>query len=455
MSARSRLSRIVLLGWALLAPAAFAQVPGADRVRSTTLANGMQIIVWPDHDIPNVALYNWVRVGSRNEVPGITGLAHFFEHMMFNGTSTRAPGEFDQLMEASGARNNAFTSDDVTVYQDWFPRSALETVFELEADRLANLSFDPQVVESERNVVHSERRLRVDDSHQGRLQEQVQATAFVAHPYGIPTIGWPSDILSWSIEDLKSFFATYYAPNNCTMVLVGDVEPDEVFTLARKYFEPIPKHEPPKPVRTVEPEQLGERRVTINAEAQTPLLQIAYHGISGADARRPALELLTRVLTDGDASRLHRALVEEQKLAISADSYFSAGFDPGLVWFFLSLPANADVARAEAAFDAEIERIIEKGVSKDELARARSQALADFWRGLATINGKAEALGTFAVLQGGYEKLFDAPRAYEAVTQADLQQLAKQLLRRSNRTVGVLTSPPAPAQLQTKSGDAQ
>jgi zinc protease len=273
MSARSRLSRIVLLGWALLAPAAFAQVPGADRVRSTTLANGMQIIVWPDHDIPNVALYNWVRVGSRNEVPGITGLAHFFEHMMFNGTSTRAPGEFDQLMEASGARNNAFTSDDVTVYQDWFPRSALETVFELEADRLANLSFDPQVVESERNVVHSERRLRVDDSHQGRLQEQVQATAFVAHPYGIPTIGWPSDILSWSIEDLKSFFATYYAPNNCTMVLVGDVEPDEVFTLARKYFEPIPKHEPPKPVRTVEPEQLGERRVTINAEAQTPLLQ--------------------------------------------------------------------------------------------------------------------------------------------------------------------------------------
>jgi zinc protease len=455
MSARLRLSRIVLLGWVLLAPATFAQVPGADRIRSTTLANGMQIIVWPDHDIPNVALYNWVRVGSRNEVPGITGLAHFFEHMMFNGTSKRAPGEFDQLLEASGARNNAFTSDDVTVYQDWFPRSALETVFELEADRLANLSFDPQVVESERNVVHSERRLRVDDSHQGRLQEQVQATAFVAHPYGIPTIGWPSDILSWSIEDLKSFFATYYAPNNCTMVLVGDVEPDEVFALARKYFEPIPKHEPPKPVRTVEPEQLGERRVSISAQAQTPLLQIAYHGISGADARRPALELLTRVLTDGDASRLHRALVEEQKLAISAESYFTAGFDPGLVWFFLSLPANVDVQRAEAAFDAEIERIIEKGVSKDELARARSQALADFWRGLATIDGKAEALGTFAVLQGGYEKLFDAPRAYEAVTQADLQKLANELLRRSNRTVGVLTSPPAAAQLQTKSGDAQ
>ena len=198
------MSRRSLLLCALLAAhSSLAQIPGADQVESVTLANGMQIIVWPDRDIPNVALYNWVRVGSRNEAPGITGLAHFFEHMMFNGTTTRAPGEFDRALEASGARNNAFTTSDVTVYQDWFPRAALATVFELEADRLRNLAFDPKVIESERGVVHSERRLRVDDSHFGRLQEQVQATAFVAHPYGIPTIGWPSDIASWSLEDLK------------------------------------------------------------------------------------------------------------------------------------------------------------------------------------------------------------------------------------------------------------
>ena len=456
MITRSRLTRMMVWGLALLAPAAFAQVPGADQVRATTLSNGMQIIVWPDRDIPNVALYNWVRVGSRNEVPGITGLAHFFEHMMFNGTSKRAPGEFDQVLEANGARNNAFTSDDVTVYQDWLPRSALETVFELEADRLRNLAFDPKVVESEREVVHSERRLRIDDSHQGRLQEQVQATAFLAHPYGTPTIGWPSDILSWSIDDLKSFFATYYAPNNCTLILVGDIDPDGVIALARKYFEPIPAHEPPKPVKTVEPEQLGERRVAINAEAQTPLIQIAYHGISGSDARRPALDLLTRVLTDGDASRLHRSLVEEQKLAISADSYFTAGFDPGLVWFFLSLPADGDMKRAEAAFTQQIDRVIKEGVTKEELARARSQALADFWRGLATIDGKAQALGTFAVLQGGHEKLFDAPREYEAVTPADLQKVATELLRQTNRTVGVLASPPPPdGSSPTKTGGAQ
>ena len=166
-------------------PAA-AQVPGADQVQAVTLANGMQVIVWPDHDIPNVALFNWVHVGSRNEVPGITGLAHFFEHMMFNGTTTRPQGEFDRVLEANGARNNAFTTNDVTVYQDWLPRAALATVFEVEADRLRNLAFDPKVIESERGVVHSERRLRVDDSFVGRLQEQVQATAFLAHPYQHP-----------------------------------------------------------------------------------------------------------------------------------------------------------------------------------------------------------------------------------------------------------------------------
>jgi zinc protease len=419
---------------------AMAQVPGADQVQAVTLANGMQVIVWPDHDIPNVALFNWVHAGSRNEVPGITGLAHFFEHMMFNGTSTRPQGEFDRVLEANGARNNAFTTSDVTVYQDWLPRAALATVFEVEADRLRNLAFEPKAIESERDVVHSERRLRVEDSYSGRLQEQVQATAFLAHPYGIPTIGWPSDIASWSVDDLKTFFATNYAPNNCTLVLVGDLDPKATIALARQYFESIPAHSPPKPIHTQEPKQEGERRVSIEADAQTPLLQFAYHGLSGADPRQPALELLTRILTDGDASRLHRVLVEEQKLAISADSYVDRGFDPGLAWFVLSLPAGVDTQKAEAAFDSEIKRLRDGGVTAQELARARSQALADFWRGLATIDGKAQALGSYAVLQGGYERLFEAPRAYESVTADDIRKLAADLLRPGNRTVGVLTA---------------
>ncbi len=433
----TRLSLFVplLLLWV---SSAHAQVAGTETIESITLANGMTIIVWPDSDIPNVALYNWVRVGSRNEVPGITGLAHFFEHMMFNGTSTRAPGEFDRQLEAAGASNNASTSNDVTIYKDWFPRSALELVFDLEADRLRNLAFDPEVIESERGVVYSERRLSVDDSHFGRLMEQVQATAFVAHPYTNPTIGWPSDIEGWTVEDLKEFFATHYAPNNCTMILVGDVEPKQVFALARKYFEGIPRQPPPDPIRTKEPEQSGERRVVIDAEAQTPLLQFAYHGVAGSDPRVPALELLLRILTDGDASRLRQSLVEEQQVAISADSYLDAGFDPGLVWLFLSLPSQGDLQQAEKAFDQQIERIVTGGVTAVELSRARNQAIADFWRELATIDGKADLVGSYAVMKGGYQKLADAPRTYEQVTADDIRKLAAELLRPTNRTVGVL-----------------
>lgn len=439
---------LLLLVLALTAHTAPAQVPGADQVHAITLDNGMQIIIWPDHDIPNVALYNWVRVGSRNEVPGITGLAHFFEHMMFNGTSTRPPGEFDRVLEANGARNNAFTSNDVTVYQDWFPRSALQTVFELEADRLRNLAFDPEVIESERGVVHSERRLRVDDNQAGRLMEQVQATAFLAHPYGIPTIGWPSDILAWTIDDLKSFFATYYAPNNCTLVLVGDVDVQETIALARQYFGAIPANQPPPAVRTQEPKQLGERRVNISAPAQTPLVQLAYHAVAASDEKVPALELLSRILTDGDASRLHRELVEQRQLAISVDSFVDAGFDPGLFWLMASLPNGGDTAVLEAALDAQIQNIIEHGVSEQELARARSQELASFWRRMATINGKAEALGAFAVLQGDHQRLFTAPAAYEQVTTQDIQQIAATVLQRNNRTVGTLTPPATDSEAQ-------
>ena len=203
------------------AGAASAAPADAAKIESRTLANGLKVVVWPDHDIPNVAMYLWFRVGSRNEYPGITGISHFFEHMMFNGTKTRRPGEFDRIMEGNGGRNNAYTSSDVTVYQDWFPRGALELVFDLEADRMRNLDFDPKAVESERGVVYSERRSSVDNDNFGTLVEQIQATAFVAHPYQIPTIGWPSDIEGWTIEDLQTYYQRYYAPNNAVGVRRG------------------------------------------------------------------------------------------------------------------------------------------------------------------------------------------------------------------------------------------
>lgn len=432
-------------------------VPGVDAIRTLTLANGMTVIVWPDRDIPNVALYNYVRVGSRNEAPGITGLAHFFEHMMFNGTARRAPGEFDREMEAQGGANNAFTSQDLTVYQDWFPRSALELIFDLEGDRLANLAFDPKVVESERGVVFSERRLNYEDNNANFLGEQVEATAFVAHPYQIPTIGWPSDIRGWKMQDLQAFYRKHYAPNNCTLVLVGDVSADEAFALARRYLEPIPRQEPPEPVRTREPEQLGERRVRVERRAQTPLLQFAYKATAAGDPQTPAVELLLSVLGDGDSSRLHRELVEKQKVAISVGSYLSGGFDPGLAWFVLAAPQGGDVAALERAFDAEIARVVEGGVTEAELRRAKNMVAAAFWQSMATIDGKARKLGEYAVLHDGWRALFEAPGRYEAVTVADLQSAAREILQARKRTVGVLVPPaarasPAPVAAQRDAG---
>ncbi len=423
-------------------PAPPARVPGLEQVQSTTLANGMKVIVWTDRDIPNVALYNWVRVGSRNEVPGITGLAHFFEHMMFNGTSKRAPGEFDRIMEAQGGANNAYTSDDVTVYQDWIPRSALDLVFDLEADRLANLAFDAKVIESERGVVYSERRLRNEDSNEGMLFEQVQATAFVAHPYQFPTIGWPADIQGWKIEDLQNFFKTHYAPNNCTLLLVGDITAEEGFAFAKKYLEPIPKQAPPPPVRTTEPEQMGEKRVRVERESQTPLLYIAYKSPAANDPQGPAINLLLSVLTEGNSSRLHRLLVEEKKIAIDVSAHFMEGFDPGLTWVMLTLPEGADIPAVEAALDAALADVVAMGVTDAELARAKNLNASTFWKQLATINGKAGLLGAHEVFEGDYKKLFDSPATYDKVSRDDLQKAAALVFRNERRTVGVLTSPP-------------
>ena len=429
---------------ALSSTAAFAApatgVPGSEAIASKTLANGLKIIVWPDHDIPNANYYTFYKVGSRNEYPGITGLAHYFEHMMFNGTSKRAPGAFDREMEAAGGSNNASTSNDLTIYTDWFPSSALEAIFDLEGDRMANLAFDPKVIESERGVVYSERRSSVDNDNFGTLMEQMQATAWTAHPYQFPTIGWPSDIENWKVDDLKQFFKTYYAPNNAVLVVAGDVDAKDVFALADKYLAPLQKQPEPTPITTVEPEQLGERRLVVErADAQSPIVAYAFHsGVRAGDKQAPVLELLSTILAQGQSSRLHQRLVEREQAAIQSGSFAESGFDPGLLWVYAVLPPGGDMARAEALLDEELAKIANAGVSADELTKARNLKLSAFWRGMATINGKARVLGTYEVFNGDYRKAFDAPAAYNAVTAADIQTLAKKILRVQNRTTGLL-----------------
>ena len=415
-------------------------VPGSEAIVSKTLANGLKIIVWPDHDIPNANFYTFYKVGSRNEYPGITGLAHYFEHMMFNGTTRRAPGEFDRQMEAAGGSNNASTSNDLTIYTDWFPSSALETIFDLEGDRMANLAFDPKVIESERGVVFSERRSSVDNDNFGSLLEQMQATAFTAHPYQFPTIGWPSDIEQWKLDDLKTFFKTYYAPNNAVLVIAGDVDPAQVFSLADKYLAPLPKQPEPAPITTVEPVQQGERRLVVErADAQSPIVAYAFHtGLGAGSKDYPVLELLGTILSQGESSRLHQRLVEREQAATQAGAFADQGFDPGLLTVYAMLPPGGDMAKVEALLDDELAKLARDGVTADELAKARNLKASSFWRGMATINGKARALGTYEVFNGDYRKLFDAPARYEAVTAADVKALAARILRIQNRTTGLL-----------------
>jgi zinc protease len=429
---------VLLVITASPAPAATAPVAGADRIVSRTLSNGLQVVVWPDHDIPNVAMYTWYRVGSRNERPGITGISHYFEHMMFNGTKNRPPGDFDRVMEANGGSNNAYTSPDVTVYQNWFPASATGLIFDLEADRMRHLDFDPQVVESERGVIYSERRSGVDDDNFGTLDEQMRATAYLAHPYQFPVIGWPSDIEAWKVEDLQAFYQQYYAPNNAVMFVVGAVDPEAVFALAERHLAPLEAQPVPPPVTTREPPQLGERRLRIQREAQTPIIAMAWHAAAAPDRETRVMEVLLSILGSGDSSRLHQRLVEQERAAVQVGTSLDQGFDPGLAWVYAIVPPGGDPAKTERLIDEEIARLAKDGPTPAELAKARNQALAGFWRGLETISGKAQALGTYQVFHGDYRKLFDAPSVYEGITVEDVQQAAATVLRVDNRTVGVL-----------------
>ena len=416
--------------------------PSGERVpaeiRHFTLDNGLKVIVWPDHDIPNVSMYLFFRAGGRNEVPGITGLSHFFEHMMFNGSVDVPPGDFDRIMESAGGTNNAYTTKDLTVYQDWFPRGALNTVFALEGDRFANLAIAPEVVDSERGVVYSERRLRVDNDNTGLLYEQLIATAYVAHPYQFPVIGWPSDIEAWTQLDLESYFKTYYAPNNTVMVVAGDVTATEILEYATAYFGDIPSQQAPAPVRTVEPAQQGQRRTTIVRAAQAPLLHVAFHTGRATDDNALAVELLLNVLVYGNSSRLHRLLVEEEALAISVNALRVGAIDPGLVYFYLTLPADGDIAKTEQRLMEILAEVAAAGVSEEELLKAKNIVLADYWRQVATIDGKAELAGRYEVVNGSYEKLFDLPLELETVSSDSVTRAAAGLFNENNATVGVL-----------------
>ncbi|MBM3794754.1 MAG: insulinase family protein [Acidobacteria bacterium] len=407
-------------------------------VKQHTLANGLKLLVYEDHDVPNAALYLFFRVGSRNERSGVTGMSHFFEHMMFNGAKKYGPKQFDVQMERNGGSNNAYTSQDLTVYTDWFPSRALALMFDMEADRIRDLAFDPKIVASERGVVYSERRSSVDNDNAGLLHEQLQAAAYVAHPYHWPVIGWAPDIEAWTLAGLRAHFRMGYAPNNCVAVVTGAVREAEVLRLARLYLEPIPRQAPPPAVHTKGPERLGERRVTIRKPAQSPLVMRAYHIPEAKHPDLRPLEILARILTQGRSSRLYRRLVDEDQNALSIDASAEWTLDPGLFLLSAQVRPGADAASAEKSIDGELARLRSSGVTAEELGKARRAILVDFYTGIRTIASKANAIGRFEVYHGDHRKLNTYAAEMEKVTAEDVQRVARQYLVSRNRTVAAL-----------------
>lgn len=423
--------------FAFLALATLA-LPQQIPVKKHTLANGMTVLIHEDHDIPNVALYFFFKVGSRNEAPGTTGLSHFFEHMMFNGAKKYGPKQFDIQMENNGGNNNGYTTHDFTAYTDFFAKSALELMFDMESDRIRDLAFDPKLIESERGVVYSERRLSVDNNPFGALNEQLWASAFTAHNYHWSVIGWPSDIEGWTMADLKNYWSMGYAPNNCIMVIAGDVTEAEALALSKKYLEPIPRRDPPPPVRTKEPPQKGQRRVTLERPAQLPLMMIGFHAPEARHADRPAIELANSILSQGRSSRLQQRLVEKDQLTLFINSNAGPYLDPGLWQIMLQPRAGVEPAKAESTVFEELDRLAKEGPTAAELDKAKTQFLAGFYRQMKTIAGKANFLGTFEIFQGDASKVGDYPTRINAVTAADVQRVVKQYLIRSNSTVATL-----------------
>ncbi|HEX2865481.1 MAG TPA: pitrilysin family protein [Ignavibacteriales bacterium] len=407
-------------------------------IKTFSLKNGMKIIVLEDHSIPNANMYLFWRVGSRNEYSGITGISHFFEHMMFNGAKKYGPKIFDRVMEFNGGANNAYTTENVTVYTDWFPSNALETIFDLEADRIANLDFNDKLIESERGVILSERSTGLENSNFEFLNQPLLGVAMTAHPYHWPVIGYESDIKNWSKSDLQNYFKTYYAPNNCVAVISGDVKTSEVLALAQKYFEPIPAQEPPRKIHTVEPEQLGEKRLTVYKAVSTPNVMIAYHVPQTGSSDYYALDLLNSILSEGKSSRLYNALVDKKQLATEVFTYTPQAFDPFLMFIYAVASNDVKAEALEQAIYAELDKISKDGVSDNELQKAKNQKLMEFYHSMETINGKANSIGTYELFFGDFKKLFSAPDDYRKVTNDDIKRIAQKYFTQSNRTVGFL-----------------
>jgi zinc protease len=424
------------------------------RIERFRMGNGLSILLLEEHAAPTVAYHTWFHVGSRNESPGKTGIAHLFEHLMFNETEALEAGEFDRQLEELGAESNASTWLDWTHYDIAVPATAFERVAELEAERMDHLVLRTPQVESEKEVVMNERRYRVEDDVEGALSELLWSTAFDQHPYRWPTIGWMVDIQGFNVEDCRQFYRTYYAPNNATLVIVGDVTPERALKKLQDVYGSYRAAVIPDPPIPREPEQLSEKRLEVQKLTPTWKLNIGYHSPALDHPDHLSLSLLSEVLFGGRSSRLVRSLVRERELASDVRASLSPLRDPGLFEIFVSAREGVVADQLLAVVDEELDRVQQEPITVDELTRAKARIELGLLQGLTNNEGKASTIGFYEVVLGQPGAAFERLAALSEIRIDELVQVARRYLNRRSRTViSVRPSPHGEEEAPEADGD--
>ncbi|HEX7026598.1 MAG TPA: pitrilysin family protein [Gammaproteobacteria bacterium] len=439
---------IALLLQLVLMPACFGQSESAlnapAEVHEYTLRNGMKVLVQPDTRSPVVVSQVWYKVGSSYEYSGITGLSHMLEHMMFKGTDDLKPGEFSEIIALNGGSENAATSKDYTWYFQSIANDRLELCLKLEAERMSDVIFDEKEFLKERDVVAEERRRRYEDDPQSLTYEQFMATAFVNSPYHHLPIGWMQDIQAYTVEDAKRWYKNWYAPNNATLVVVGDVEPDEVYRLAKKYFGPLKPSDIPRLKPRDEIPQLGLRRIKVqDARARVPYLLMGYKAPVLNTVKDPAeiyaLEVLAGILDGGESARLSRNIVRGRQLAVSAGISYNPYSRLDELFTFVATPVGTvSVEKLEEALMKEIETLKNQKVSEAELARVKAQVVAADVYQRDSMYYQAMRLGVLETVGLGWRRLEEYIPGVQAVTAEQVQAVARKYLIDRHLTVAEL-----------------
>jgi zinc protease len=421
-----------------------------------TLANGLKLVLLEDHSTPVIAMQLWYHVGSKDERPGRTGFAHFFEHLLFKGSKNVLPDEHSRIIEAAGGVDNATTREDVTIYYQTIPSNYLERVLWLEADRLGSLVVDDTNFKSEREVVKEERRMRLENAPYGLVFEDLYRAAYTVHPYKQVGIGTMEDLNKAEVKDVVEFHRTFYRPDNLTVLIIGDFDPAEAIRLAQKYLGAIPRPAHPLPRVTVqEPQQTAEKRVSKWYGNNSPLPAViqAYRMPAMCTPDSYPLNLAANILSNGESSRLFRKLVYEDQIAVQTAGFGNFTEHPNLFWVFAVMNPGKSPAEGEKAIEAQLELMKKTPASAEELEKAKNQTIANFILSRQTVEQKAFALGNLAVICGDAQ-LFNAELdRYLAVTAADIQRVAQKYFLPTQRTVLVI-EPPAGKEGEKK-GDPQ